>query len=563
MKQDISIVLCGEAGQGIQTVENILTKLLKLSGYHVFATKEYMSRVRGGTNSTSIRISSQRVRAYVDRIDILIPLDRGRTKHLARRISKETVILGEKGNIVEACLESECRAIEVPYSEKAEEIGSKLYANVVAVGVMAGLFKLEKETIEGHLRRYFSSKDETTIQNNLKAAAAGVEIGQSLSLKIEMAPDPAVKNEIIISGAEALGLGAIAGGCNFIAAYPMTPSTTTFTFLAQQARQFGIVTEQAEDEISAVNMALGAWYAGARALVTTSGGGLDLMQEGISLAGMLESPLVVNIAQRPGPATGLPTRTEQGDLNLALYCGHGEFPRIILAPGTIEEGFTLMAKAFNLADKYQLPVFVLTDQYFVDSYYNFPSLNLSQVKVEKQFIKTTSDYRRYELTSSGISPRGIPGFGEGLVVVDSDEHDEEGHITEDLELRTRMQDKRWMKLEVAKEDAIPSEFVGKPDYKTLVIGWGSNYHSIKEAINQLGRDDVSFLQIKQLYPLPEEIEGYLRKAQKLVIVENNSGCQLGQLIELTFGIEIDEMILKYNGLPFSVEEIKSGLEKLI
>jgi 2-oxoglutarate ferredoxin oxidoreductase subunit alpha len=522
-----------------------------------------MSRVRGGTNSTSIRISSHRVQAYVDRIDILIPLDRSRTKHLARRISRETVILGEKGNMAETCLEGECRAIEVPYSEKAEAIGSKLYANVVAVGVIAGLFKLEKEIIEGHLRRYFSSKDETTIQNNLKAAAVGVEIGQSLPLKLDMAPDPAVKNEIVINGAEALGLGAIAGGCNFIAAYPMTPSTTTFTFLAQQARQFGIAAEQAEDEIAAVNMALGAWYAGARALVTTSGGGFDLMQEGLSLAGMLESPLVVNIAQRPGPATGLPTRTEQGDLNLALYCGHGEFPRLILAPGNIEEGFHLMAKAFNLADKYQLPVFVLTDQYFVDSYYNLPALALAQATVEKHFVKTTFDYRRYSITADNISPRGIPGWGDGMVAVDSDEHDTEGHITEDLELRTRMQDKRQMKLAAAKNDAIPSELVGNQDYQTLVVGWGSNYHIIKEALAQLKREDVSFLHVKQLYPLPAEVGDYLKKAKKLILIENNAGGQLGQLIKLTTGIEINDRLLKYNGLPFSVEEIQGGLEKLI
>jgi len=543
--EDISIVLCGEAGQGIQTVENILTKLLKIAGFHVFATKEYMSRVRGGINSTSIRVSSEKVSAFVDRIDLLVALDPGRTKHLSKRITPDTYVLA------------------VPYARLAQEVGNAIYANVVAIGAIAGLLKIDQLKINELLKQYFAAKDQATVDNNIKAAAKGYEFARQLKVSFELKSDPAVKDQLIMSGAEALALGAIAGGCNFIAAYPMTPSTSTFTFLAQQARAFGIVTEQAEDEIAAVNMALGAWYAGARALVTTSGGGFDLMQEGISLAGMLESPLVVNIAQRPGPATGLPTRTEQGDLNLALYSGHGEFPRIILSPGTIEEGFTLMAKAFNLADKYQLPVFILSDQYFVDSYYNFPSLDLSQVKVEKQFVKSAADYRRYSVTANGISPRGIPGYGEGLVAADSDEHDEEGHITEDLELRTRMQDKRRLKLAAAKSDAIPSELVGKNNYQSLVIGWGSNYHLIKEAISQLKREDVSFLHIKQLYPLPAEVEEYLKKAQKLIMIENNAGGQLCQLIKLTTGIEIADRILKYDGLPFSVEEIKRGLEKLL
>jgi len=215
-------------------------------------------------------------------------------------------------------------------------------------------------------------------------------------------------------------LGAIAGGCSFISTYPMSPSTGVWIFLTQHSKEFDIITDQSEDEISAINMAIGAWYAGARGMVATSGGGFALMVEGLSLASMIETPVVIHLGQRPGPATGLPTRTEQADLEFVLHAGHGEFPRIILTPGTMEDAFNLSQRAFDLADKYQVPVFILTDQYFLDSYYNLPSLNLSDIRNQSHVVKTNKEYKRYQLTENGISPRGIPGYGEGLVSVDSD-----------------------------------------------------------------------------------------------------------------------------------------------
>ena len=332
--------------------------------------------------------------------------------------------------------------------------------------------------------------------------------------------------------------------------------------MAQHSRDFDIVVEQAEDEISAMNMAVGAWYAGARAMVTTSGGGFALMVEGLSLAGMLEMPVVIHLGQRPAPATGLPTRTEQGDLLFALHAGHGEFPRIILAPGSIEDAFYLTQKAFNLADKYQVPVFLLTDQYLLDSYYNIPSLTTSSLHIERCIVRTDKDYKRYKITPDGISPRGIPGFGEGLVVVDSDEHNAEGHITEDFEVRTKMVDKRLKKLGSMKKEAIPPELVGSKNYKTLIVGWGSTYHVVKEAIGHLGREDISFLHFKQVYPLPLATSDYLKKARRRVVIENNATSQFGSLIELCTGINIEKKILKYNGLPFFLEEVMENMRTL-
>jgi 2-oxoglutarate ferredoxin oxidoreductase subunit alpha len=382
-------------------------------------------------------------------------------------------------------------------------------------------------------------------------------------LEINLVKHKEIKDEILIDGVEALAMGDIAGGCNFLSFYPMSPSTAVAVLLAEHSKEFGIIVEQAEDEISAMNMGIGAWYAGARGLASTSGGGFALMVEGLSLAGMIESPMVVHIGQRPGPATGLPTRTEQGELLFALYAGHGEFPRIIFAPGTIEDCFYLAQKAFDLADQYQVPVFILTDQYLLESHYNIPSLDPTQIPLQKYFVETRQGYRRYQLTESGLSPRGIPGFGEGLVVLDSDEHDEEGHITEDLDLRIKMVNKRLKKLDLLMEDVIAPQLIGPENYKTLIIGWGSTYHTIREALARLGREDTALLHFKQVYPLHPDTIASLKKAKKTVIVENNGTAQLGQLIRLQTGFDMDLKILKYNGLPFSADELHVQLKSLL
>ncbi len=563
--EDVSIVLCGEAGQGIQTVEHILTQSLKLSGYHVFSTQEYMSRIRGGSNSTLVRVSSNRVSAPVDRIDLLIPFSPGAIRHVQKRISPKTILLGEK-NTYGNEYQGET-AINVPLSQIASEVGGPVYSNTVAVALLAGLLQVERELLDQYLRHHFKGKGESTVQKNLEAARRGYAASDDLlkrgKIQIDLKKHNDIKDDILVDGVEALAMGAIAGGCNFLSFYPMSPSTEVAVWLAHQSKEFGIIVEQAEDEISAINMVIGAWYAGARGLASTSGGGFALMVEGLSLAGMIESPLVVHIGQRPGPATGLPTRTEQGELLFALSSGHGEFPRIILAPGTIEDCFYLAQKAFNLADQYQVPVFVLTDQYLLESHYNIPSLDPTRTSLEKHFIKTKQGYKRYQVTETGLSPRGIPGFGEGLVVIDSDEHDEAGHMTEDLNLRTKMVNKRLKKLDLLKNDIIPPELVGPEDYETLVVGWGSTYHSIREALKKLNREDIAFLHFKQVYPLHSNTITYLKKAKKTVIVENNGTAQFGQLIRLQTGFDMDRKILKYNGLPFSVEELGEWLKSIL
>ncbi len=561
---DVSIVLCGEAGQGIQTVEAILVKAIKKSGYNVFSTKEYMSRVRGGENSTEIRVSSKRVISYVDRIDILLSLSKGAVHHLEDRLTSETLILGDE-NHLKFLSGDKYDLIGVKLLEMAKEMGGVIFSNVIAAGVISCILNVPKSVFVSCIQEMFARKGEEIVKKDTDAGLKGYEIGKELvesgKIDFKIETNSEILDEILLDGTEAVGLGCIAGGCRFMASYPMTPSTPLQVFMAANSEEFGMIFEQAEDEIAAINMAIGGFYAGARSMVATSGSGFALMEEAVGLSGMIETPVVIYIGQRPGPAVGLPTRTSQEDLNLALYSGPGESPRIIFAPGNFEDAFNLSQKAFNLADQYQIPVFILSDQYFADVFYNQPAFNLEDLENEYHIVKTSSNYKRYEITENGISPRGIPGFGDGLVVVDSDEHDEEGHLTENLDIRTKMVDKRLRKLNEL--EIVPPELLGSINYKTLVIGWGSTYGPIKEALDNLEDENISFLYFKQLYPLHKSTDQSLKRAENTIIFENNAQGQFSDLIKLKTGFEIEKRVLKYNGMPFSVEEVEKNLKEFM
>ncbi|MHA1476734.1 MAG: 2-oxoacid:acceptor oxidoreductase subunit alpha [Promethearchaeota archaeon] len=567
-KIDISIVLCGAAGQGIQTVETLLTKTLKKSGFNVFATREYMSRVRGGVNSTSIRVSSKAVRAFVDRIDILIPLSEQAVPHLKERISPNTLIIGER-RFIDVIPELISEKVEIPFEELSKSIGGKIYANIIALGVIICLLKVDNEILHSLLAENFRSKGQEIIENNVKAANIGYEKAEELlklntftkEFEIEKAPE--VMDDYIIDGTQAIGLGAIAGGCNFACFYPMAPSTGIGTFLAQHALEFDMIVDQSEDELSVINKALGASYAGARAFVSTAGGGFSLMSEGISLAGMMELPIVIVVGMRPGPATGMPTRTCQEDIELVLYSGAGFFPKVIFAPGSIEDAFMLTQKAFDITQEYHVPVFILPDQYLVDSYYNINSLNAENLEINKNIIKTDLNYKRYKFTESGISPRGVPGYGDGLVDADSHTHNESGEISEDPTIRKKSVQKRFKKLGLLRKAAIPPEFIGSEDFKYLVVSWGSNYYLIKEALEILDRDDVGFLFFKQIYPVHKNVFDYLIRAEVKIAIEQNPTGQFAKLLENETHINMNHRILKHSGYTFSVEEIHDRLKKVI
>ncbi|MCE5300912.1 MAG: 2-oxoacid:acceptor oxidoreductase subunit alpha [Spirochaetia bacterium] len=556
-KGEIVIVLAGEAGQGIQSIEGLLAGLIKKEGFHVFASKEYMSRVRGGVNTTEIRMSEKPVRGHTDRIDLLIPLNNESIRHLANRIDSTTVIIGDNTQVKHE------RLVNIPFQSIASEFGDVIYSNTVAVGAACGLLGIDGAALYSQISSRFASKGEEMVSKNLSAAKSGYAIGSELRaggiIRTEIKNDPSLKDSVLINGSEAVALGAINGGCDCVFAYPMTPGTGVFTAMAGWAKKAAIAVEQVEDEIGVMNMSLGAWYAGGRAMVSTSGGGFALMTEGVSLAGMIESPAVIHLAQRPAPATGLPTRTMQGDLNMALYAGHGSFARVILAPGNIEEAYELSKLAFELADRFQVPAFILTDQYLTDIYYD-TVLPEESLPVEKHIIEAKEGYRRYAITPDGVSPRGVPGFGSGFICADSDEHDEDGRITEDLDgVRVPMTDKRMRKFSAVKTALLRPRLYGPEDYETLIVSWGSNLEIIKEAMALSGKNTIALAHFPQLYPLHEDTAGILKKAKRLICFEQNETGQFADLIKLTTGINITERVLKYNGLSFSVEEVLKAI----
>jgi 2-oxoglutarate/2-oxoacid ferredoxin oxidoreductase subunit alpha len=565
-RTDLSIVLSGEAGQGIQTLERLLMKMFKLSGRHVFSFSEFMSRIRGGNNSTVIRVSSKRADSFIDRIDVFVPFGPGAMARFHDRITRDTAIIGDPAYIEDRYRGGEYTVIDIPLSEIAKEIGGKTFLNLVVMGLFAGLYGINEDRVQVQVRTHFSRASADVVEKNINALMKGIETGRKIqrSGNIGILPEttPDASKEILVNGTEIIALGGIAGGCNFVSSYPMSPSTDVLVNFAKNSEAFDIVVEQAEDEICAVNMAIASWYAGGRAMVTTSGGGFALMTEGLSLAGAIESPLVIHVGQRPGPATGMPTRTEQGDLLFALFAGHGEFPRIIYAPGNYSQGFYLTRKAFHMADKYQVPVILLTDQYFLDSYGTVPGVKIDGSMSTNIITESDRDYRRYRLTESGISPRGIPGYGTGIVCLDSDEHDEGGYITEDFKVRVEQVNKRMRKLQSMGSDDSPPDLYGPDDYRFLVVSWGSTLNGILEAINASGRNDMALLHYSQVWPLHGDTEKRLKKARFTVIVENNHTSQFGALIRMHTGFEFNRKIVKYNGMPFSVEELADEFIKL-
>ncbi len=551
MRDSVSVLIGGSAGQGIASIETLLTKGFKRAGFYTFSTKEFMSRIRGGSNTTLIRISKRPVNAPVFKVDIFVPLNSDAYYHAQDRITKETFVIAKKGDF-----ECDCTFYDHDLSALAKSIGSPIVSNTIAAALVFGLLGCDVQVLRKIITEMYQ---EEMLEVNLKALSIGAQLAQNngnCRYCIEPKPSGSTANDLFLSGTEGIGFGAIAGGCNFISSYPMSPSTGVLTFLAKQSRTFGICVEQAEDEIAAFQMGLGVWYSGGRAITTTSGGGYALMGEGVSLSGMTETPMVVYLAQRPGPATGLPTRTEQGDLELSIYSGHGEFPRIVLAPGDPRECFDLTRRAFELAEQYQISVIVLSDQYLADSYFHVNRFEIGSRQSVHHIIKTEADYKRYFLSDNGISPRGIPGYGEGLVLVDSDEHTQEGLITESMSVRNEQNGKRLKKIELIRNEAIVPEADGEGEI--IVLGWGSTKHIIKEAVERVGDERVSAIHFSWVHPLSESQLAPLREGKMIVVVENNATGQFAKLLRV-HGIGIHAQILKSDGLSFFADELSEKL----
>lgn len=561
---DYSIKIGGEAGQGIQTVGDTLSHIFSRAGYYVFTNQDYESRIRGGHNFYQIRIADKPITASKSIIDIIVALDGESIIQHERELSPNGQVLYDSSFIRQKF--EKPHFLDVPLFELAiSHGGSKIMANTVAVGAVIGMLGMNPKIMYELIKKIFKKKGDEVIKANLKAAEAGYSFAREKCLTCSFMVSGFESPKMLITGNEAIGAGAIASGLKFYSAYPMTPSTGIFNFVADNSKDFGIVVEQAEDEISAINMAIGASFAGVRAMTGTSGGGFALMVEGLSLAAMTETPIVIALAQRPGPATGLPTRTEQADLLFALQAGHGEFPKVIFAPGNPEQAFYLTNKAFDLAEKYQITAIILTDQYLADSQWSYDGFDLTKLKyndyrLRREHFKKLKEYKRHVFTDTGVSPLGVPGDGKHLVVTDSDEHDEEGHIIEDSETRIKMVEKRlFKKMHLIKGEIEPPNLYGAKNPEILLLCWGSSYGIVKEVAKELtDKFKIAMLHFSEIYPLPDNLTwlNYIENAKIIINIEQNATSQFAKLLRMETGINIKHHINRFDGRPFTVDELK-------
>lgn len=551
---DFNLLIGGAAGQGMETFSATLSKILQKRGYHLFTLQDYMSRVRGGHNFFQIRFSENLVKTHRDDLDGIIALNSETIDLHLKRLHENGFIIAD-----EDVPHHDPRLITIPAKRLAKEVGNPKVQSSAILGALLKIYGMDLSFVE----EIFSYKfDDKVVQQNMEAFKKGYELTESRFVE----PERSTEKTMMLQANESIALGALAAGLKFYSAYPMTPATSIMSYLVKKSFDAKVVVEQAEDEIAAINMAIGASYAGVRSMTGTSGGGYSLMVEAVGMAGIMETPLVIAEIQRPGPATGLPTRTEQSDLNFVIHSSHGEFPKMVIALRNPEDAFYQTARAFNLADKYQIPVIILGDQYMADAIRTVKPFDLSKVKIDRNLADESvyqngKEYRRYELTETGVSPRLIPRKVEGTMVnVDSDEHDEFGNITESAEVRVRMVDKRAKKLELLKEDLLEPELLGSEDPDILLLGFGSLHSPLSEAVELLNAESgskFSALVFGDVWPLPtKKLEELSSKVKLLINVEQNSTGQLAALISQVTGIRVHQSVLKYDGRPLSATEIR-------
>jgi len=571
MAVDISIRIAGQAGQGMQSIASIMGKIFTRHGYHAFIHQDVESRIRGGHNYTQVRITDFDAGNFKDRVDLLIALDRGAVDADLPDLSEGGVMVfdGEKTGFRSA----RANHLSIPLEKIATEAGkSKIMVNSVATGAAFALLDFVLEPLLDRLGEEFERKGLDVVQSNRDSASAGyryVKENYRGTHPFRLPPASLTRKKLLISGSEAMALGAVCAGLKFYSGYPMSPSTPIMEYVASVAEACGIVMEPAEDEIAAINMVVGASFAGVRSMTATSGGGFCLMVEAMGLAGMTETPAVVVIAQRGGPSTGLPTRTEQSDLWFCIHASHGEFPRAVLAPGDAEQAFYAMGKAFNLAEKYQTPVIVLGDQHLNDCSFTLEGLDPERIVIDRgkvvsdDRIPSVMDYRRYAWDESGISPRIFPGQSRAVLYADSDEHTEQGHITESAEVRNRMMRKRMQKLEGLRREMEGPEIYPPGSAEIALLGWGSTRGVLKESVDRLKQEGISarMIHFSEIFPFPsDKVPDDIAGQSKLFAVENNYTGQFADYFRLETGIAVHEKILKYDGRPFSTGEIVAGVK---
>ena len=589
-----SIKIGAMSGQGVDTVGKILARALKNTGFNVFGYREYPSLIKGGNASYQIDFSDGEINSSKKEVDVCVILTEQHTKWYLDEIKNGGIIIHDIKRVrfteAESKLlkEKNISFIYIPATELSTKVGGNyMMSNIVVLGYLWKLLHFPLNVLAETVLDNFKSKVEIGRINALVLREGFSFVPVSFTDykfrlhpmgfdKVEFSPldterlntffptfnlKEGNKSKLLVSGNEAVALGAISSGVRVFFGYPMTPSSGILTYLAAKSHATRMVVKQVEDEITAIGSTIGAMFGGTRALTATSGGGFDLMTEHISLSGITEVPLVVVVGQRPGPATGLPTWTTQADLMLAIHAGHGEYPRIVIAPSDPEDIYYKLQEAFNISEKYQVPVIFLTDKLLAESLYLTNTFDENKVSIERYLVtEDRENLHRYEDTENGVSPRWNPGTLKTTYVVNSDEHDIDGNVIEDSETAIKMQEKRHRKVEYILKDLPEPEVIKKNEvgegakYKIGLIGWGSTKGVMKDVVDSM--EGVAALSYTYVFPLKvDTLKSFIDKCEKVVMIEGNFNSQLGDLIKLETGIDIKDKILKYDGRPFFLDEV--------
>lgn len=569
--------ISGVGGQGQQAAGATFAKACARGGLHTFTSSEFPSVIRGGHGTTQVSVGPRSITAPRQTVNLLVALDGASITMHERELSHDGAIIFDRSAI--AGLPAHPRGamlLPLPLPTLLQEAGAPALAgNVIAVGASFGLLRFSQAILESAIANQFAVKGKETVAMNVRAAKVGwayaVRHNATDHYRYQLGETSVHRPAVILNGNDAMSLGLAAAGCQLYVAYPMSPATGILHTLAAWAEKMNLMVRQPEDEISGIHVAIGAMHAGTRAAIATSGGGFALMNEAVALAAMTETPLVCIVSSRPGPATGLPTWTEQGDLQYVVHCGHGEILRVVLTPGDPQEAYLAAAHAFNLAEIFQLPVFILLDKFLSDSVVSLPDFSLEQPEIQRGKILNAAalagkEFQRYAFTPDGVSPRSLPGTAGGIFLANSDEHDETGASLEAFgrgaDTRRRMVDKRSSKLR-SLVTALPKPVRFGPARATLtLVGWGSTKGPVLEALHDLPY--VNYVHLPAVWPLPRhEIEQLTAHADHVVTIENNSTGQFARLLRAETGMVPHHQILKYTGQQFFPEEVVEQVKEVL
>ncbi|WP_096189056.1 2-oxoacid:acceptor oxidoreductase subunit alpha [Evansella halocellulosilytica] len=578
MINQLSWKVGGQQGEGIESTGEIFSTALNRLGYYLYGYRHFSSRIKGGHTNNKIRVSTAPTNSISDDLDILVAFDQETIDVNHHELVAGGVIIGDSKFSPILPEGSNAILFSVPFTEIASELGTSLMKNMVAVGASGALLGIKAEAFKSVVEQIFSKKGASVVEKNMLA----IEEGMNYFLKesegaigdFQLAKADG-ENRMFMIGNDAVALGALAGGARFMPAYPITPASEIMEYLIKKLPEYGGTVIQTEDEIAACTMAIGANYTGVRSLTASAGPGLSLMMEAIGLSGMTETPLVVVDTQRGGPSTGLPTKQEQSDILAMIFGTHGEIPKVVFAPSTVEEAFYDTVEAFNIAEEYQVPVIIMTDLALSLGKQTVEPLDFSKVEIRRGKLELNDlpeqenkeYYKRYALTDDGISQRVLPGTKNGLHHVTGVEHNEQGKPSESAVNRKEQMDKRMRKLStLVKHFPTPVYKDEKHDEADLLIlGFNSTRGTIQEAIPRLEKDGlkVNHGQVRLLHPFPtEEVESMIKKAKKVVVVENNATGQLSQLVKMNLCYPHIQSVLKYDGNPFLPKEIYQQCKEL-